>query len=271
LPGGGFESFESFRAKYKVEGEFRDLLCKWREVNPTTDLVITGYLNVQRGVTFCTKGFNFSDMIISNYHLANLASLIQLLGRANGGIEYVEIMNIWAPEGIINAANEWIECANAALREDPEEFDESHFRKMTKAEREDVAMTVPDVIQLTEVEYTSITKKGRSWNDEQILELIKKKSPVTFQSITDHKCKKDQITEPEKETAIKKQITDLVAGAAANQKKAISIKKKNRAENLYQIFMDKKDHRLIVSLWFGKNLDPAAAATVDAADSDTSD
>ena len=43
-PGGGFESFDDFRRKHKVDGEFRDLLCKWRELNPNTDLVITGYL-----------------------------------------------------------------------------------------------------------------------------------------------------------------------------------------------------------------------------------
>jgi hypothetical protein len=251
---GGFESFDDFRRKYKVDGEFRDLLCKWRELNPKTDLVITGYLNVQRGVTFCTKGFNFTDMIISNYHMTNLASLIQILGRANGGKEYVEIMNIWIPESVINAANEWIQCANEALREDPEDFNESHFRKKSKAERDAPAMTVPSVISLTAEEYMSITKKGKSWDEKCIMDFIEKKSPITFNLIKTNKATKDQITQPETEGAIKKQITDLVAGSEGSHKKVISIKKVNKTNNVYQVFMDSRGKRLIVSIWLGKNL-----------------
>jgi hypothetical protein len=115
-------------------------------------------------------------------------------------------------------------------------------------------MTVPSVISLTAEEYMSITKKGKSWDEKCIMDFIEKKSPITFNLIKTNKATKDQITQPETEGAIKKQITDLVAGSEGSHKKVISIKKVNKTNNVYQVFMDSRGKRLIVSIWLGKNL-----------------
>lgn len=256
-PSGDFTSFESFRKENNMaECEFKDILVKWRELNPDTDLMITGFMNIQRGITFCTKGFNFTDLIVSTYHLGNINSLIQLLGRANGGKEYVEIMNIWAPPDVIKKANEQIKIVNDLLANEPEEFEESQFRKKTVAEINEPAMTVPVIIELTDEEMDSIKKKGRSWDETRIKELIALKNPQVTNDIESNNCKKDQILEPQNAGTIRKQLTVLVNGAETGQKKMTSIKKKNKNSNVYQVFLDKNSSpkRLIVSLFYGERL-----------------
>ena len=87
-------TLEQFNFENKINDELRESLAKWNELNPTTNLVITGYYVIERGITFNTTGFNFTDMILSNYHLSSMGKLIQLAGRATGGKKYVDKMNI---------------------------------------------------------------------------------------------------------------------------------------------------------------------------------
>lgn len=83
-----------FNIEHKIDGELRESLMKWNELNPTTNLAITGYWVIERGITFNTTGFNFTDMILSNYHLSSMGKLIQLAGRGSGGKIYVNKMNV---------------------------------------------------------------------------------------------------------------------------------------------------------------------------------
>lgn len=83
-----------FNIENKIDGELRESLMKWNELNPTTNLAITGYWVIERGITFNTTGFNFTDMILSNYHLSSMNKLIQLAGRGSGGKIYVNKMNV---------------------------------------------------------------------------------------------------------------------------------------------------------------------------------
>jgi hypothetical protein len=83
-----------FNIKNNIDGELRDSLRRWNELNPTINLVITGYWVIERGITFNTTGFNFTDMILSNYHLSSMSKLNQLAGRGSGGKMYVNKMNI---------------------------------------------------------------------------------------------------------------------------------------------------------------------------------
>lgn len=106
-------SLQDYNKKYNINGELRDTLRHWNENNPKTNLAITGYWVLERGVTFNTINFNFTEMIISNYHLNVLAKLIQLLGRGCGGKLYVDIMNIYCTTDIKNT----IEHFNAKLYE----------------------------------------------------------------------------------------------------------------------------------------------------------
>jgi hypothetical protein len=83
-----------FNIKNNIDGELRESLMKWNELNPTINLAITGYWVIERGITFNTTGFNFTDMILSNYHLSSMGKLIQLAGRGSGGKMYVNKMNV---------------------------------------------------------------------------------------------------------------------------------------------------------------------------------
>jgi hypothetical protein len=251
-PRGDYISFADFNKQHNVSGEFRDTLVKWREINPTTDLMITGYYNIQRGITFCTIGFNFTDFIVSDWHMKNMGSLIQILGRANGGIEYVQIMNIWSTHKVISAANDQINIMNSILEEDPEEFKENDFRKKTRAELQEIALTVPIIVQLTSEEYNSINKIRRTWNEGIIMDLINSYNPELREELRN--LTKDQITQPETENARKKQIVALVAGADMNRKKTISINKINKQKDVFHIFMDNQGKRLIVTRYYGSRL-----------------
>ena len=83
-----------FNIENNINGELRESLMKWNELNPTLNLAITGYWVIERGITFNTIGFNFTDMILSNYHLSSMGKLIQLAGRGSGGKKYVNKMNV---------------------------------------------------------------------------------------------------------------------------------------------------------------------------------
>ena len=63
-------NLKDFNSKNSIDGDLRDSLRKWNELNPSTNLAITGYWVIERGITFNTTGFNFTDMILSNYHLS---------------------------------------------------------------------------------------------------------------------------------------------------------------------------------------------------------
>lgn len=252
-PDGGFHSIESFNIAEDIEGELYNTLIKWRAKFPTTDLAITGYLNVERGVTFNTQGFNFTDFIVSAYHLKNEASLVQLLGRANGGKEYVKVMNIWSPQQVIAKANELIQTLNNLHRKNPMVYKEKHFRKPTKKEIEERAMTVPTLISVTKEEYdTAIMKKGKKYDSEKLLNLIGNyNKPLEIELRT---LERKQITQPENEKSIKKHITDFVNASHQNKKCSIDIDKDEKEKNIYQIFLDSKENRIIVSKYYGKKL-----------------
>ena len=247
-------SVDDFKRHYDIKGELKDVLVKWAEVNPEENLAITGNRLIERGITFCTSGFNFTDFIISKYHMKDIASLVQLLGRANGGKEYVSIMNIWAPKEVISAANEQIEIVNSLLNSDPEEFKEKDFRKMTKREELEPAMTVPIIIQLSNEEYTTLQtyKKGRSWDADKIQAMLESKRAGLKTELLNHK--KYQISEPSEGPSVKKHIEAPILAAADNRKYTIDIKPDLRDKDLYQMFLDKTGYRIIVSIYNGTKL-----------------
>jgi hypothetical protein len=247
-------SVDEFKRTHNIKGELKDVLVKWGEVNPDENLAITGNRLIERGITFCTSGFNFTDFIISKYHMKDIASLVQLLGRANGGKDYVSIMNIWAPKEVISAANKQIDIVNSLLNSDPEEFKETDFRKITKREQLEPAMTVPIIIQLSKDEYDILKtyKKGRSWDADKIQDLLESKRVGLKTELLNHK--KYQISEPSEGPSIKKHIDAPVLSANEGRKYTIDIKPDLRDKDLYQMFLDKNGFRVIVSIYNGSRL-----------------
>ena len=96
---------KSFKEKYNITGELRDVLRKFNQLYPNDNLAITGYFTIERGITFNTDGFNFTDIIISDFHKKNINRLVQLVGRATGHKNYVNKMNIITTNEIYNKVN----------------------------------------------------------------------------------------------------------------------------------------------------------------------
>ena len=116
-----------FNIENNINGELRESLMKWNELNPTINLAITGYWVIERGITFNTIGFNFTDMILSNYHLSSMGKLIQLAGRGSGGKIYVNKMNVICTSKIKDAITTFNKNLEEICSLNPEYFNRTDF------------------------------------------------------------------------------------------------------------------------------------------------
>jgi hypothetical protein len=249
-----FESIEDFNKYHKINGELYHTLVAWRAIHKHIDLAITGYECLGRGVTFCTNGFNFTDMIISNYHSKNRAELVQILGRGTGNKAYVQRMNIWCPKKVIDDANEEIDILNQLLTRDPEVLCELDFRKKTTKELREPALTVPDIVPVSDDnKWAEITKKkGRGYDEESILSFITEQKQELGLKLRE--MEKKQISMPVEENSYKKHILDLVKAAQEGKNFSIDISNKFVDKDVYQIFLDKNEKQLIITRYYGTKL-----------------
>ena len=89
-PNGDRTSLDTFNVIHftNKKPQMMDTLRKWNELNPNKSLSITGFNTIERGITFNTTGFNFTHIIISDYHAKKLNRLLQLVGRNHGHSDY---------------------------------------------------------------------------------------------------------------------------------------------------------------------------------------
>lgn len=120
-----------YKQKYNIEGELRDILRHWKKNNQNTSLAITGNWIIERGVTFNTDGFNFTHMILSNYHSKNIGKLIQMAGRSTGNIKYVHKMKFISTSKIYNDICEFNKNLKAICSFNPDYFIKSNFNNNT--------------------------------------------------------------------------------------------------------------------------------------------
>lgn len=241
-------TIQDFNIKNKIKGELRDTLIKYRKLNPYRNLVITGNICIERGVTFNTTGFQFTDSIISNIHSKNISSLIQFLGRSNGHIDFCNKHTLWIPKHIYEKAIETIKLLIDIQQQKPEIFTENYF---TETINKHVAYTIPILVILTDKEYDNC-KKGNKYNSEYLKDLIckKLKDPNIF-TYLNIQYEKDQISEPKTDTSYKKNITSNLIAEQNQKPYSIAIKKKNKNKNVYQIWLDYKNKNIILSLYNG--------------------
>jgi hypothetical protein len=126
-PSGARQLLTSFNEQYEIVGELRDSLRKWRQLNPRKNIVITGYWTIERGITFCTDGFNFDYAILSMYHLNKLNKLVQLIGRTTGGKKYVNEMIIICPKIIYDTVNSLVENTISLRKLNPQNYNKTDF------------------------------------------------------------------------------------------------------------------------------------------------
>lgn len=250
---------EDFNRKHNVSGELMNTLVKWKQLNPGKSLVITGCRCITRGITFNTIGFNFTDLILSAFHMKDVAELIQAFGRGNGGKDYVQKMTIHCPEPVWTFAMDTIDRLDELYKKDPAEFEERDFRAGTKKDRQLVAMTVPYVFHVGPENWTTAIKKvgkSKKYDDESIFaEIAKHDKNLVNLLKTNKDLNRWQVTCPdpnESPTTYKKNVTDFIDKFKAN-KPYIAGKYEHNSDG-YQIMLDQRDHNIIVSLYYGSKI-----------------
>jgi hypothetical protein len=238
-------------------------LTKLEQLYKHTHIIITGFKCIERGITFQTNGFNFTDMIIPP--IKNISSAVQLIGRANGGKEYVDRHNIYLGHNLHRQIEEVIEYNMELLKANPEEIYETDFRDKTNKERDMVRWCIPEKIILTPNEYTKVTEK------EGIRFTPRAREEVS------HKLRKHNINIEGYENAIfnapgapsnkypdgndnayKKLVLPALAAIEKKEKYCYTLHKKDKLKNikLYSICFDYKNYQIIIIKYNGDiNLD----------------
>lgn len=107
--------------------------------------------------------------------------------------------------------------------------------------------TIPEVIDIKPEEYRTFVKVGNAWDREIIFGVISRHKPAVVAEL--RKLKHDQITEStEKNDTYKKRILDFVEKAKNGERYTLGT---GGEEDIYQIFLDKFENRLVVSKYYG--------------------
>jgi len=228
---------------------------------------VTGKLCVSRGITFASRSEDGNEFLFTHGVIPDNTSsddAYQMVMRCGGNIK--EFSSYKKPIIFVStktsslilteerlavefAKKYWNGDEDQTVQITPGMLNESLGTCHTV---QDIAGTVPKIIQLTEEEYKSIGKINRSWDESRVMELINEYDTELCMELMD--LEKDQITEPRTENARKKQIEDLVSGFEQNKKKIISVGKEIRYKDIYQVFMDNIENRLIISRYYGSKL-----------------
>ena len=259
---------EDFNKKHNVKGELRDTLRKYNKLYPNNSLGITGHLCIERGITFNTDGFNFTDSVFSYCHSKNMASLIQFLGRSTGHSDYVDKHNIWIPNEIKLKVDEYLNLLIEIQKNNPDTFTEEDF-KIKNKDRNNPAYTVPILISNIDNDtwnkfkkkQTKPNSKCTNFNKKFVEEFIMNYFNQNGIDYDLDNYKKEQYTMPEPDN-IKSYNKHIVGikNAAINKKEYSLFAKKiknngeNKYKNLYQVWFDKKEKCIIVSFYNGEKL-----------------
>ena len=110
--------------------------------------------------------------------------------------------------------------------------------------------SIPIVIQLSSDEYKTITKNKKIWNIDSIMKLVKTQRQDIFEIIS--VIDKQQIVQPETDSSYNKLITEFVNANIANVKRTWIVG--NPTKDVYQIYLDNRKFRIIVSVYYGSKL-----------------
>ena len=175
-----------FNSTYDIKGELRNSLKKWCETNPNTNLAITGYWVIERGVTFNTDGFNFTYMILSNYHLSSQNKLVQLSGRGTGGKKYVNKMNVICTTAVKNSIVDFNNNLEKICSLNPEYFNRTDF--INKNNIIPVKVVFRDISILNElIKIRNTSKKYKTEFHKAIIKGIDDKRIELFDNNNIHK------------------------------------------------------------------------------------
>jgi len=95
-------------------------------------------------------------------------------------------------------------------------------------------------------------KDTKEWDKATIMAQISKKDPAIEAIVKGLEC--FQVTAPDAENTYKKYITDFIARAEGGTKYIMGLHKDSKKKDGYQVFLDNKNKKIIVSVYYGTRL-----------------
>jgi hypothetical protein len=243
-------------------------------------MVITGYMCIGMGQTLVNEQIgSFTSAIIGHLDLTN-DDIYQLFGRITGRMKHWSTYvptQVYCPTPAMNRIIVMEECSrNMACGHNGNIVDRGDYRgpmnimgdvgkdavenirpdktkKKTKTNIKDPSDTksIPIVVSVSKEEFGKITKSGHAWNIESILEIIKKYSNDTYDTIKT--MEKNQIVQPNADLSYNKMITAFVKASENNTKYTWAIGK-NKHKDTYQVYLDNRSFRIVVSIYYGSRI-----------------
>ena len=259
-------TIDDFRKKYNIEGEFFNVLIKFRQQYPNCNLAITGHNTIERGITFNTLGFQFTHCIISSYHSNHLETLLQMLGRNDGDKKYVGVFNIISTQKIFKLSDNAVKRLTNIILTKPETINYEDFEEIN--DEEYYCKTVPIIIDIPQDKFSIFEKKGTRYDRKEIFKFLKDNGcdwigPDNYSEelLIQLSSPKNELTEKAKktkQTAYQKLILTGVESKNNNKKKVLGLKfntENLKSQKCWGIFIDiVLKNRVIIYRWDGSKL-----------------
>ena len=255
--GGPTITIDQYRKDNEIEGELRDILVHFRKKYPKSNIAITGNNTIGTGVTWATKGFKITHAIFSKYFAKNPSELRQFFGRATGHSDYVDIMDIIAPQELFDTYFIKLENLEITMLENPKIIS---IKILQQLKGDDcLAHNVPIIVNIGINDIEKIKSSKSKERKKIIYELVKNNLPskdYCFDNFIYNTC-------PSTDISYKKHITNVLKMAEQNEKGGImDIKwskqqyEKHYAYKCWLVYIDARENRLIIILWDGSRLPP---------------
>jgi hypothetical protein len=123
----------------------------------------------------------------------------------------------------------------------------------SKIAKDDPRKRVPILVELTEDVYNACRCGRGESRKNNILNAIRDVNPTLYDELS--RMKKNQISEPRDQSSIRRNIYTIREAIRENRTVATSINEADRSSNLYNIWLDKEKHTLMVERWYGETED----------------
>lgn len=241
------------------DSELSDTLSRVYVQNNLHDypFAITGYMCIQRGITFQTlpknqdhNGFLFDYGIIPP--ITCKSETYQVMARMFGNIghsPHYKKSTIFSTSSGFSKVSDMESIAFNIARLYPEgKMIGDDDMKMAKNPEEEKKKTIPIVISVDQEFIKEIQSLKGSKRSNKVLEFLKRDYPDMYK---DHKIK--QVTIPETESSYKKHIIDVASHWEQKKRFKIDIDMKTEAcENIMNVYIDTKIPRILFVIWNGK-------------------
>ena len=174
--------------------------------------------------------------------IKDIATSVQLIGRANGGKKYVQKHNIYIQKDHYIKIKNRIDYALKLIESKPIEIHEIDFREQTNKEKDMVRWTVPISIDLEKKQFDYLAEKnGIRFKKERV------KNFFIENNIDIEGYESAMWNNPQPDNAYNKNILPLLNAINNDHEICLLHKKdKNKNKKLYSVYFDNKNYKVIL-------------------------